>query len=117
MGLRTCAALLPRPERLGFELGRDDGGVAVGTEDAVAGVEALDGEEAQAGSGGGAIGSSRVAVRETSQKRPSVGASWRQRSGNPTSCSIFGYNSTISALPASPLCFSTRSQVISTPQH
>ena len=39
MGLRTCAALLPRPGRMWFGLGRDDGGVAVGTEDAAAKVE------------------------------------------------------------------------------
>ena len=60
MRLRTCAALFPRPERLGFGLGRDDGGVAVGTEDAAVGVEALDGEEVQAGSGGGAIDARRL---------------------------------------------------------
>ena len=60
MGLRTCAALLPRPERMWFGLGRDDGGVAVGTEDAAAEVEALHGEEAQAGSGGGAIDPRRL---------------------------------------------------------
>ena len=42
-------------------------------------------------------------VRETSQKRPSVGASWRQRSGNLTSCSIFSLRLQLNN--QCPLCF------------
>ena len=88
--------------------GGDEGLVLSGVVEVVLDVERVAGDVVEGLDGDGervVVARDGSTVRETSQKRPSVGASWRQRSGNLTSCSIFGYNSTINALSASSFVF------------